>query len=62
MLTDPRERLRNGPDPQRAPTKPEGPQLIAPARRDPQGQTVTLILDATANIGHLRHHRPRTRP
>ena len=52
MLADLRDRVREGQRPQE-PTWPdtEGPQVVALARRDPRGRTVSLILDAaTANI------------
>ena len=52
MLADLRERIRQGqvPPPQAWP-ETDGPPVIAMARRDPQGQTVTFVLDATtANI------------
>jgi hypothetical protein len=52
MLADLRERIRQGqiPPPQAWP-ETEGPPVIAMARRDPQSQTVTFVLDATtANI------------
>jgi hypothetical protein len=52
MLTDLRDRVRDGrglPEPAWPDT--EGQRLIAMARRDPGGRTVSLILDATtANI------------
>ena len=52
MLTDLRDRVRDGrglPEPAWPDT--EGQRLIALARRDPNGRTVSLILDATtANI------------
>ena len=48
MLADLRRRAWEG-TPAPTPSWPEtdGPQVIAAARDDPQGQTVTLILDAT---------------
>ena len=48
MLADLRQRAWEG-TPAPTPSWPEtdGPQIIAAARDDPQGQTVTLILDAT---------------
>ncbi len=48
MLADLRQRAWEG-TPAPTPSWPEtdGPQIIAAARHDPQGQTVTLILDAT---------------
>ena len=48
MLAGLRQRAREG-TPAPGPSWPEtdGPQIIAAARHDPQGQTVTLILDAT---------------
>jgi len=52
MLTDLRDRVREGQEPQE-PTWPdtEGPQVVALARRDPRGRTISFILDAaTANI------------
>ena len=52
MLADLRERIRQGqvPPPQAWP-ETDGPPVIAMARRDPQSQTVTFVLDATtANI------------
>ncbi len=52
MLADLRDRVREGQRPQE-PTWPdtEGPQVVALARRDPRGRTVSFILDAaTANI------------
>jgi hypothetical protein len=52
MLAELRERVRQGLGPPE-PTWPdtEGPRIIALARRDPDSQTVSLILDATtANI------------
>jgi hypothetical protein len=52
MLADLRDRVREGHASQE-PTWPdtEGPQVVALARRDPRGRTVSLILDAaTANI------------
>jgi hypothetical protein len=52
MLTGPRDRVRDGrglPEPAWPDT--DGQRLIAMARRDPGGRTVSLILDATtANI------------
>jgi hypothetical protein len=52
MLAGLRERARQGlVSPQSARPEPDGQQVIALARRDPQGCTVSLILDAaTANI------------
>ena len=52
MLADLHERIRQGqiPPPQAWP-EADGPPVIAMARRDPQSQTVSFILDATtANI------------
>jgi hypothetical protein len=52
MLADLRERTKNDLAPrQRAEPQADGPQVIAMARRDPQGRTVTIVLDAaTANV------------
>ena len=52
MLIGLRDRVREGQAPQE-PTWPdtEGPRVVALARRDPRGRTVSFILDAaTANI------------
>ncbi len=52
MLADLRDRVREGQRPQE-PAWPdaEGPQVVALARQDPRGRTVSFILDAaTANI------------
>jgi hypothetical protein len=51
MLADLRDRARNGLGPrQHAEAQADGPQVIALARRDPQGRTVSMVLDtATAN-------------
>ena len=52
MLADLHERIRHGqlPPPQAWP-ETDGPPVIAMARRDPQSQTITFVLDATtANI------------
>ena len=52
MLADLHERIRQGqiPPPQAWP-EADGPPVIAMARRDPQSQTVSFVLDATtANI------------
>jgi hypothetical protein len=52
MLADLRDRVRQGRAPQE-PTWPDtnGPQVVALARQDPHGRTVSFILDATtANI------------
>ena len=48
MLADLRERARQGlAQPQQAWPETEGPRIIALAGRDPESQTVSLILDAT---------------
>jgi hypothetical protein len=52
MLADLRDRVREGQGPQE-PTWPniDDPQVLALARRDPRGRTVSLVMDATtANI------------
>ncbi|MGH3185694.1 MAG: hypothetical protein ACRDPY_00680 [Streptosporangiaceae bacterium] len=52
MLADLRERARNGLCPrQHAEPEADGPQVIALARRDPQGRTISIVMDAaTANV------------
>ena len=48
MLAELQERARQGPGPpEQAWPETDGPQIIALARRDPESQTVSLILDAT---------------
>lgn len=52
MLAGLRDRLREGTaTPDQAALATDGPQVIAVAKRDPEGRTVSLIMDeATANI------------
>jgi CheY-like chemotaxis protein len=52
MLADLRDRTRHAARPSRQPQAgADGPEVIALARRDPQGHTISIVMDAaTANI------------
>jgi hypothetical protein len=64
MLTDLRNRARNGSQSSRQPSvETDGPEVIAVARRDLQGGTVSIVMDAaTANVAMyaiIAHARER---